>query len=329
MIPSIHDNVRVSLNMQWKGKPIKDDDGKLWYKNKRVNPGYNWSNIEAPYIDIFDAITIDGFAISPVVKGGHRNKANFISHSLVLVDIDEGMTIQELLQDEFYLKFGAGFYTSPSHTDDNHRFRIIFRLSNDVTSYDDLRFLYIGLMIVFDRADTKCKDGSRLFYGTVNAEHKELTDRVLPEAMVKALIITGQEEEESKNKPTSNNMIDYKPPCDQERKLILELLQQSYIGKYEQWRDIGWGLQSGGFDLEDFQFVTTGMMNKKSPKACEIVWNDGFKKTNKQITMGTVYWFIKERFGPDCFKQFTKKAQSDELENQLIRLQQIKQKIKE
>ena len=177
-------NLKVSFNDQWIGKPIKDDDGKLWYNGKQVYPGYRWINFEESFDEIFEALTVTGLAIGPVVKDGRRIKENFISHSLALVDIDEGMTIEELLEDEFYQSYGAGYYVSPSHTEEHHRFRILFRLEHDITDYEELRFLYIGLQTVFNKADTKCRDGSRLFYGIINAQRKEIRPNVLPLKMI-------------------------------------------------------------------------------------------------------------------------------------------------
>ncbi|MGZ8161413.1 MAG: hypothetical protein ACXWTT_00935 [Methylobacter sp.] len=292
--------LKVSFNDQWVGKPIKDDDGKLWYGGKQIYPGYGWINCEESFDEIFDALTVTGLAIGPAVQDGRRIKENFISHSLALVDIDEGMTIEELLDDDFYQSYGAGYYISPSHTDDNHRFRIIFRLEQDITNYNELRFLYIGLQTVFNKADTKCRDGSRLFYGTIQAQRKEIRPNILPSKMIKALIIVGRDEDSKPFdiNPVSQYKIQWNEPSDHYKKKVIEFLQQSFVGDYEVWKRIGWGLKQGGYTLQDFKFVTTGMMNKKSPQAAEIVWKDG----KGEITMGTVIHFLKDRYGIDWDK---------------------------
>jgi hypothetical protein len=289
--------LKVSLNEQWVGKPIKDNDGKLWYKGKQVYPGYGWTTYEESFEEIFDALTVTGLAIGPVVKDERRIKENFISHSLALVDIDEGMTIDELVEHPFYQAYGAGYYVSPSHTEENHRFRIIFRLEQEITDYEELRLLYIGLQAIFNKADTKCRDGSRLFYGTINAQRKEIRSNVLPLETMEALIKAGQEQEAQRYRSLANSpdIIQWNEPSDLYRKRVIELLHQSFVGDYDIWKRIGWGLKQGGYTLEDFQYVTTGMMNSKSPHAAETVWKDG----NGAITMGTVIHFLKERYGED------------------------------
>jgi hypothetical protein len=85
-----------------------------------------------------------------------------------------------------------------------------------------------------------------------------------------------------------------------QRTRILDLLKSTYVGEYAKWRDIGWGLKAGGYTVADWQYVTTGMMAKKTPEMAREVWAAG--KTGGKITMGTVIWFLKQRHGADCLR---------------------------
>lgn len=292
--------LKVAQKYQWKGKPIKNQDGELYYNNKKVNLGYNWTIVKKNINDLIYDLAVNGYPVGPVVKDGHRTSSNFISHSVALIDIDDGMTLEELINDDFYKEHAAGFYTSPSHTDEHHKFRVIFELETDITDVEDMRYLYIGLMMQFKAADPACKDGVRLFNGTVNAAYHDVKGNVLPDTIKNQLIQNGKQLEEERNKQYENHNVVHRELTDERKQLILDLLQQTYVGEYQQWRDIGWGLQQGGFDLADFQYVTTGMMNQKSSSDAATIWKDGLKSSSgRKITMGTVIHFIKEHYGND------------------------------
>jgi hypothetical protein len=294
--------MKVSFNDQWIGRPIKDQNNKLWHNGKQVYPGYQWSEVDESFETIFNALTVTGLAIGPVVKDGHRNRENFISHSIALVDIDKGMTIEELLTNDFYLKYGSGYYTSPSYTEEHHKFRIIFVLDDEITDIENLRHLYIGLMMVFECADTNCKDGSRLFYGSINAPRKEMTNRTLPSTMVKGLIKLSRDEAMERWK-TVDITKTYDEPSDAQKQKIIELLKRTFVGDYEIWRTIGWGLKQGGYSVDDFIYVTDGMMNQKSAQAARELWNTGSTSGPGVCTMGTVKYWLQKVHGKDCLKE--------------------------
>lgn len=71
------------------------------------------------YPELFELLTVYGCSIAPqlIDDGKPKNNINFKSHSLILVDIDRGMTIEQLLDDRLYRLYGSGYYSSPSHTE--------------------------------------------------------------------------------------------------------------------------------------------------------------------------------------------------------------------
>ena len=88
---------------------------------------------------------------------------------------------------------------------------------------------------------------------------------------------------------------------DWERQRIIELLRRSYVGEYTTWRNIGWGLKAGGFTLNEFQYVTGGMMSAKTPEDAATLWNAGSESGG--ITLGTVIHFLKSRHGENCLRE--------------------------
>jgi len=289
--------MKISYSEDLVGKPEKREmpDGRFAYfvGEKKVNLGYNWKTVDLDFDTIFDVITVAGYATSAELSCANRKDEYFLSRELLMVDIDEGMTIEELLSDQYYNNNAAGFYTTPSHTDDAHRFRILFRLQTPITDSDKLRKLNRALLKVYDQADQSCKDPARLFYGNPNCLIKEKSNNLLSDDEVKILInmIDAFDAEEM----TTASNTEYQPLDDAQKKEILELLKNTFVGSYPLWRNVGWGLKQGGFSLQDFQYVTTGMMSEKTPAAAKAVWNDG--SSNGSVTMGSVIYLLKSRHG--------------------------------
>ena len=283
--------MKLSINPNIVGKPPKGSD---------VNLGYGWCNIEADWCDVFKLIIEDGYATSAELSSDNRKEANFVSRQLLMVDIDSGMTITELLDNEFYNTYGAGFYATPSFTEELHKFRICFVLEQPETDANRLRKINRGLLKVFEQADEACKDPCRLFYGTANCVLCEYTNNMLTDDAVAVLCeLTEAEDAERAAHMAEYANTEYPALTDARKQKIITLLRGCFVGNYAIWRNIGWGLKSGGFSLQDFQQVTTGMMNQKTPEQAAAVWRDG---GSGAVTMGSVIHFLKERLGADCLK---------------------------
>jgi hypothetical protein len=210
------------------------------------------------------------------------------------------MNIEELLTDDFYNAYGAGFYATPSFTPELHKFRIMFMLEQAETDPARLRKLNRGLLQVFAQADEACKDPTRIFYGTPNCAIKEQTDKVLPNEMVEGLIELVNEQDQQRADEMANQPVIEHTMTDAKRAKILELLRGCFVGNYQIWRNIGWGLKAGGFSLQDFQHVTQGLMNQKTAQDAANVWKDG--SANGAVTMGSVIHFLKTKLGDDCLR---------------------------
>ena len=274
------------------GKPAKDSG---------INLGYGWITAEATWPEIFDLITVDGRATSAALDNDNRKEATFVSRQLLMVDVDSGMTIQELLDNDFYNAYGAGFYATPSFTLELHKFRICFVLDYAETDANRLRKINRGLLKVFAQADEACKDPTRIFYGNPNCEIKELTDRLLTKDIADYLIsIIEQEETDQAQAMADAPRIEYEM-TDARRAKILELLSKIYLGNYPLWRNVGWGLKAGGFSLQDFQYVTQFIMSQKTKEDAAKVWRAG--SVNGQVTMGSVIHLLKSKLGDDCLKE--------------------------
>ena len=319
--------MKFSFHTVLRGKPqkLQDSTGRPYYEynGQRVNLGWDWENVEADWEDVFELITTEGLATSAELSSDNRKEATFVSRDLIMVDIDSGMTIQELFEDDMYNQYAAGFYATPSHTDSAHRFRIMFRLATPLTTATDVVKLNKMLMRRYTQADAACKDATRIFYGTPNCELRECRPNQLSDAAVAQLI-----DQYNVWEATEMARHNRAPPRElnpTQRTRILELLKSTYVGEYAKWRDIGWGLKAGGYTVSDWQYVTTGMMSKKTPEMAREVWAAG--RVGGKITMGTVIWFLRQRHGADCLRVDHQDALTA-YEAELAELDEILEQIK-
>ncbi|HEY9825084.1 MAG TPA: plasmid replication protein, CyRepA1 family [Stenomitos sp.] len=104
------------------------------------------------------------------------------------------MTIDEAIAHPFIKKYCALIYTSASHTEDWHKFRLVFLLPQFVEGSDTIEVLVRYLMEHLPH-DPSCKDASRVFYGNTNAEFPLINESaVLPlEWIAEAKIAAAQE----------------------------------------------------------------------------------------------------------------------------------------
>jgi hypothetical protein len=239
--------MKLSIHPKFRGKPDrlerKDKPPLYIYKGTIINLGYDWENIECTWQEAFDAITIDGLATSCELSSNHREESNYISRQLCMVDIDDGMTIQELFENDFYNEYGAGFYTTARHTDDAHRFRIMFVLEEP--EYDALRMRKIirGLLEIYESGDKSCKDASRIYYGVPNCVIKEYTDKVLPKLITDELVNMIDRIDNEKVK-TQDYQRQYDTQYDEI--YVSQLLSKiannvgNLHGQYDDWLSIAW-----------------------------------------------------------------------------------------
>jgi len=108
----------------------------------------------------------NGYAFMPAVldisKG--RKAENFIYADCFGVDVDSGLTLDAAFDIPETSK-AIAIYTTPSHTKENHRFRIIFPFSGRVSCPIEYRETVEYFTKKYG-ADEQCKDVSRFFFGS-------------------------------------------------------------------------------------------------------------------------------------------------------------------
>lgn len=96
-----------------------------------------------------------------------RNNESWECSELIALDIDTGLTIDECFKIP-QTKHALLIYTSPSHTPDKHRFRILFDLPYLETNSQRYGEILSNFIQIF-KADKQCKDIARIYFGNSNA----------------------------------------------------------------------------------------------------------------------------------------------------------------
>lgn len=124
-----------------------------------------------------------GCSFRPGILKNGLKQINWVSQQVFALDIDDGMSIPEAIAKLKELQINACFiYTSFSHTEEHHKFRIIFVSDCVITDAEIRDKLQATLMGVFHNIDPSCKNRDRLFFGgrsivyddynsTINAEN--------------------------------------------------------------------------------------------------------------------------------------------------------------
>ena len=284
--------MKLSIHPNIIGKPEKvEKKGQKPYfrcNGKVINQGYGWMNIEVDnWEQAFELITTDGYATSCELKTDHRDEANYISRQICMVDIDEGMTLQELLVDDFYNEYGAGFYTTARHTNDAHRFRIIFVLDNPEYDAFKMRKIIRGLLMHYKSGDTNCKDASRIYYGVANCAIKECRNKTLPNIAVDVLTELVDIKDNEEIKYTEFHK-DYDTQYDEifVSNLLSKIANKvgNLHGEYNTWLNIAWATchTVGAYVAKQLMLQYWPSKSKKELHAFDS-WN-----MNKSPTIGTL-----------------------------------------
>lgn len=152
----------------------------------------------AKFNDSFDNLTLEPLEIANAIYSGfsfttwhsaRRSMANFICGQHVAVDMDtedERSTVDALSAHPWVRMYASMVYTTPSHTDEMPRARVLFLLDEPIDDPNAYGEIVQFVMSQFDEPDTSCKDASRFFYGSRDC-HLRTFDNVLPVAHLRRL----------------------------------------------------------------------------------------------------------------------------------------------
>ena len=129
----------------------------------KANQAKGFESLDLTVNELAECIN-QGFAFSYQFHSNYRNTSNFICSDIIAADIDDGMTIEEALADDFITKNASIIYTTPSHTTEKPRFRIVFQLPHTVTDKDLIKFAQTGLTRKFPAVLASTSIGARVLH---------------------------------------------------------------------------------------------------------------------------------------------------------------------
>ena len=152
--------MKLSIFPKAQALPSKEEKGKeARFTSKPYLPEIVKFNTHKELINI-----ICKNAWSPFTFEEYRSQDGFCSADVLAFDIDDGQTIEEAEAMVHKLDVIALCVPSTSHTDDAHRFRLIFPLSKTITKAEVYKATYAKIAEYFN-VDPACKDTARFFFG--------------------------------------------------------------------------------------------------------------------------------------------------------------------
>lgn len=200
--------MKLAINTTFINKPETKED----YKNICGT----FDNVEVSSEEL-SKIVHAGYAFCPQINNNWKKASNFLCSDYLAVDIDEGIPIENMMEHDFVKQYCSFIYTTVNHTEEDHRFRIVFELEETITDPNIMKHAMSGLLKKFG-GDPSCKDPTRMFFGSKGCKLHQLNN-TLPEKQVKLLIPHGEESNkpsqfqdtktsEFKSSFVSNNIID-------------------------------------------------------------------------------------------------------------------------
>lgn len=97
---------------------------------------------------------------------GYRHSKNFIAGQHLGLDLDNlDMSLEQIVKVPFFMKYASFAYTTPSHTTEHPKLRVIFVLDRPVRNKDKYAEAAASLVDRFGTTDQTVKDPARFLYG--------------------------------------------------------------------------------------------------------------------------------------------------------------------
>lgn len=150
-----------------------------------------WSNVDITLPDLIGSIS-SGFPFTHQFSNGYRKGSNFAGTNVLIADIDGTLPLERALADPFIKHHATLIYTTPSHTETENRYRILFHLKREIYHGESYEALYTALMkrVPTDPAARSC---AQFFFGNSEAIFHQI-GKSLDSESINKLIREGMEE---------------------------------------------------------------------------------------------------------------------------------------
>lgn len=167
----------IAINYNHKGKMPADmgeKESKEWWN--KFNGGFTNRHLE---VEEFTDCIQSGYAYTTQHNRyrSYLKNNNFICGQHLAIDMDtenEFSTFEYLSRNPFIAQHAAFIHTTPSHTDEKPRCRVVFVLDRPILDGVKFTLLAESLVYRFGLADRTCKDACRLYFGSKDCRVLEL-----------------------------------------------------------------------------------------------------------------------------------------------------------
>jgi len=121
----------------------------------------------------------EGVAYSSQFTDSYRKSHNFLASDVLSLDFDGGVTIDEIVQNALVKEHASLLYTTVSHTDDAHRFRLVFVLPRTIECPNEMKWATKALEKRLG-SDPSATDAARWFAGSHGCEFQLLGGGITP-----------------------------------------------------------------------------------------------------------------------------------------------------
>lgn len=164
---------KIAINRMATGKLPQGD-------SRWANFNDAFVNTEREPIELANDIYL-GHAYTTWMRG-RRSIENFVLGGHLAIDMDSGdkrSTFDSLLKHDLVQMYGSLMHTTPSHSAESPRARILFLLDEPISDAAGYQAAAKFLVSQFSGADQACTDASRFFYGAIDCDIW-FSDNVLP-----------------------------------------------------------------------------------------------------------------------------------------------------
>lgn len=178
-----------------KTKPIKRGEKKtlknqLSYSEVQKNICLPSNRIELTFKQFAYYVGELGYCWKSSLMKGPKN-IDFEKAYIISLDFDDGITIDEFLENSRDLGLEPTFiYETFSHTEEQHRFRAIWRLNTPIEDPQLKTAIQLMIMEVFPECDAACKDLSRLWVGGKKVVNYKYENTLNIENLINSLVTT-------------------------------------------------------------------------------------------------------------------------------------------
>ena len=145
-----------------------------------INPGMIDKHVDGANCELtpaeLAAATNKGIAYCPQLSGP-RKAANFLASDIASVDVDGTWSLAEALAQPLVSKYATIVYTTVSHTEQQHRFRIVFALPRTITDPKEMSALLRSLALRLG-GDPSAVDATRISYGSSGSEPRVFNGQI-------------------------------------------------------------------------------------------------------------------------------------------------------